>query len=387
MLLREKILESLNRRKSIDQRKLSQIAGVKDAAISRYLNGFEQLNFESILKIVKYLYPVEELSIMGEYVLTQKSKNARYALDYCFMHNLKEQGEELIDRLLHSNNPSDKEWGGMYALLNAINQRERSFRELLQQVEMQKPKECEMQILKGILKAYVYFGMDDFHSIVLHVKDTEKLLEEMKRGYIKDSFYVRLGLMMNYVALFDSNDVEKSRYYSSLIIEQDFFQGAKASAYNQLGHSYLFENYELAKHYMELAIDQFQKNGRDEPIQVVQHNLCFLQSYWRIQRPFPFELKGDSEKVDYAYYLIQSGAKDQAIHLLEEVVVEQISEWNKAFYYYYMGLLHEKKDLFYQSIELFRKKGDFFHIQLPIQELHKLGENELALKMLSTKQY
>lgn len=386
MPLREKILQALYQRKSIDQRRLSQIAGVKDAAISRYLNGYEQLNFESNLKIVKYLFPREEKQVMEEYVLTQKSKNARYALDYCFMNQLREQGNQLIEKLLQSSNPTDREWGNMYALLQTISKNRIGSMDLLQQVELQNPKELEMQILKGILKGYLYFYMKDFHSVSFHILDTEQLLQKLKDSYIKNSFQVRYALIMNYVSLY-ANEIEKARYYSSLIIEQDFFQKAKATAYNHLGHSYLFENFKKARDYMELAFQGFQKYNDESHLKTAQYNLSFLQSYWQVDREFPFELKGEAEKTDYAYFLIQRGEKEKAGEYLKEADVKAMSDWEKAFFHYYAGLTWGEKDSFYESVKYFRRMGDFFHIRLPIDELRKLGENELALKMLSTKEF
>ncbi|GAA0373925.1 hypothetical protein [Bacillus horti] len=87
-MLQEQILRTLDERDGVDQRKLSYVANLNESSISRFLNGYEEINFESALRIVKFLYPEQERVIMATYIPTQKSKNARHALEYCVMSQL-----------------------------------------------------------------------------------------------------------------------------------------------------------------------------------------------------------------------------------------------------------------------------------------------------------
>ncbi|GAA0378836.1 AimR family lysis-lysogeny pheromone receptor [Bacillus horti] len=385
-MLQERILQSLYKKKSIDQRKLSRVAGVNDSTISRYLNGYEQLNFESTLKIVKHLYQDKEKEIMEEYVVTQKSRNARYSMEYCIMNQLPVFCDQILEKLSTSSNPIDKEWASMYSLIRLRRTKKLNPSELLKQVEIINPRELDMQVLKGILKGYIYFDMKDYYSVAMHIRETEVLLQEMKEGFIKEAYQVRFGLIMNYVSLF-ANDVEKARYYSSLVIGQDYFERSKAVAYHHLGHSYLFEDYEKSKQYFDKAIELFKKyNPEDERIRIAHFNFAFLQTYWGKRREFPLDFKNDAEKSDYVFYLIQRGETNKAKQLIDEIDFNEIPEWNKAFYLYYQGLLHKERDYFYQSIERFRKAGDYFHLKPAVEELRKLGESEIALSMLSTRE-
>lgn len=382
-MLQERILNTLDKRDDIDQRKLSKIAGVNESSISRYLNGYDVLNLASVLKIVQYLYPEEEKGIMADYVLTQKSRNARFALEYCDFNNLPNHLEQLIEQLSVSVNPVDREWAKLYRFIRIFKMKALPLEELLWEVEVFDPKELEMKIMKQILKGYIYTELGDFSSLTIHTKYTESFIKQVRTEFLKDCYNIRMGMIMNYVYLY-GNNVEKAREYSLLVLNQDFFEYVKAIAYNQLGQSYMLEDYEKSQRYLKTAVSLFNKYNKNEYREIALRNLSFLQSYWKIERDFPFELVGYNENSEYIYYLIQKGEKGLAGKLLDEIDVSSIPDWNKGFYYFYKGKITGDKNSFYSSVEWFRNAGDRFYLQLPIQELEKLGENSLVLKMLST---
>lgn len=383
-MLQERILNTLEKHDHIDQRKLSRVAGLNESSISRYLNGFEDINFESLLRIVQFLYPEQEIEIMSEQIMNFKSKNARLALEYAVMNLLSDHLDHLLDLLSTSSNPVDKEWAAMYEFIRLQNNKELSPLEFLKKIEVFKPKELEMQILKTIVKGYTYVELNDYNALNLYIRDIEPQIGEIKSNFIQESFNVRLGLIMNYVSLYSNNDPEQARYYSSLVIEQDFFEHVKATAYHNIGHSYLFESYDQAKDYLERSITLSKEQERWQLAHSSSLTLSFIQSFWEIEREFPFELKGYSEISEYIFFLIRKGDKEQAKDLLEQIDIETISDWDKGFHYYYLGLIYDDKDFFYDSVEWFKKKGDKFHLMLPIKELHRLKENEKVLRLLTT---
>lgn len=382
-MLQEKILTTL-RQSNLDQRKISRIAGVNESSFSRFLNGYEVLLFGSVLRIVKQLFPDEEKELMAEYVVTQKSRNARFAMEYCSLNDLPEQLEQLVNKLSASYNPLDKEWSTLYRLM--IHRKKRTFPpdELLSQVEIFAPKEIEMKIMKEILKGYIYYEMRDYGNLELYINPLEKLVEQVKSKYMRDCLRIRIGLLLNYVNLLN-NEIEKSRHHSYLVINQDHFERLKAPAYHHLGHSYLYEDYEKANEYLQKAIELFTKLNQPTSVDKSLYTLSFIQSYWGIEREFPFELKGYQEESEYIYYLIQKGEKERAQEMLEQIDLSTVSDWNKGFHYYYQGLINQRKDTLYQSVKCFQLSNDLFHIKLPLQELLKLGEDKAVIEVWSKK--
>ncbi|GAA0353223.1 AimR family lysis-lysogeny pheromone receptor [Bacillus horti] len=381
-MLPKKILHALEQREDIGQRVLSQVAGVNESTISRYLHGYEELNFESALKIVKLLFPDQEKELMQEYVLTQKSRNARYALEYCTMNRLPAHCEQIIDILASSSNPIDKEWATLYRFTRIQNQQQLHPLELLKQIEIFNPKQLEVQILKTIIKAYIFVELNDYQSLKLYMKDIEISIANVKSSFMQNCLNIRVGLIMNYATLY-GNDIPKARHYSHLVINQHYFPHVKALAFHHLGHSYLFEDYKKANQYLSLAYKSFIENNNETLAYSSQLTLSFIQSYWRIERDFPFELKGHKEKTEYIYYLIQLRETDQAKQVMDEIDVKDLSNWSKGFYYYFQGLLSGEKDAFYHSVDYFRRAGDAFHRRLPIDELKRMNENAILIKIFS----
>lgn len=383
-MIRERILQTLDRREDTDQRKLAHVAGINESSISRFLHGQEEINFEAVVRMVKYLYPHEELEVMKQYIPTQKSRNARYALEYCTMNQIWDQVDDLINLLMKSTNPVDKEWAAMYELVRMRRENLLPSIGLLQQVETFKPKEPEMQILKTILKGYLYFDMNEHYSLALHIEGVEDLIKQVKSTFIRESFMVRLGLIMNMVYLY-ANNLDDARRYSYAVIGQDFYESKKGAAYNNLGQSFMFEDYYRAEDYLSKALNYFTTYNLTNYISTVQQNLSFLNSYWGYEHAFTLPLDNHRSNLNYVYHLIKKGEQALAQMQLTKIDFNTLGESDKAYYYYYKGLLIDDSTYFYNSIESFLDLNDYFQLQLPLTELERLGENEKALKIISKK--
>ncbi|MDQ0167761.1 hypothetical protein J2S11_003688 [Bacillus horti] len=334
--------------------------------------------------MVKYLYPQQEKEVMSKYILTQRSKNARHSLEYAVMNQLWDELEQIIELLSSSSNPADKEWATMYDLIYIRKQQLLSPIEQLNKVEVFKPKETEMQIMKSLVKGYIYNDLGERFSIFLHIEDAEANISNLKSSFLKDSFTVRLGLLMGYVTLLE-NRILESRNFNTAILKQDFFEDVKATANHNLGLSYFFEDYQVALNYFNKALDFYLYHDHTIRIRQVRLNLSLLMSYWNIKFDYTQPIGNHSSFLNYTFYLIKKGELALANEYLSKTSVGELAEWDKAFYYYYKGLLTSELSLYYSSVELFLKIDDYFHAQLPLLELQKLGENEIALRILSTR--
>lgn len=382
-MLQERILHTLAITKDLDQRKLSRIAGVSESSFSRYLYGLENITLHSALKIVKYLYPDQEKEIMSEYVLTQKSRNARFALEYCNINNLIQPFKQLLNNLSDSVNPVDKEWVILYELLGQLKEKTIRLDELKESVELFNPKELEMQIMKQLFKAYISFLENDTSGLRLHVSGIEDLIKGIKSEFLKDCYNMRLGIIMGHVSLI-SNDIEETRYYCSLVINQNLFEELKALAYNNLGHTYMFDNYDVSKGYFETCLKLYTNptEHNQDNREVVELNISFLQSYWKIEREFSLDIhKNHKTLASYIFYLIQKGDLTRAKEYASKVDSSSLSDFDHAFHYYYLGLIYQSKKYFYHSIKWFQRAEDFFRIQLPIKKLLEMGEDEELLSV------
>lgn len=380
-MLRERILNKLKHMEGLDQRTLSQIAQVSEPAMSRYLNGFEEIKFESALRLVKYLYPEQEREVMSEYIPTQKSMNARHALEYCAMNGLWDLVEQTIKLLSSSNNTVDKEWAAMYQFFLMNTKRLLSPLEQLHQIEIFKPREKEIQILKSILKAYIYHELTEYRSVVLHVKDIDLQLLEIKTEFIKISFTVRINLIMS-VIYKRANNLVQSRKYCHFILEQNYFDIVKAKAHQQIGLSYLYEDYQKSLYHLKEELKLNTYYGKVDFINKNLRNISFLKSFWGIDHTYSLPLDNLGYFLNYVYYLIKKDDLLLARKKINQIDINQLSERDIAFYYYYQGLITNEISHHLLSIKTFLNLNEHYHLQLPLKEIQKLQGNDAILNLL-----
>lgn len=380
-MLRERILEKLKHTEGLDQRTLSQIAQVSEPAISRYLNGFEEIKFDSALRLVKHLYPEQEREVMSEYIPSQKSKNARHALEYCVMTQLWELLEQTVKLLSASKNPVDKEWATMYELILLRKRKLLTPLEQLKEIEVFKPREKELHILKSIFKAYIYGELKEFRIIMLFIHNLDSSIKSIKDKFVKDSFTVRLSLLMSYVCI-NTNNLEQLRKYCYAIFEQDYFEDVKAPAHVNISLSYMYENYKKSLYHLNKALNLYNTLIQEDKIKQAMLNLSFLKSYWGVHYTFTLPLDDNTTYLNYLYYLIKKGDVLLAKKYIQQVNVAKLSDWDKAFYYYYKGQLTKEISDYLKSIKIFLNLNNHFYLQLPLQEVQKLKGDEVLLSLL-----
>ncbi|GAA0368738.1 AimR family lysis-lysogeny pheromone receptor [Bacillus horti] len=382
-MLQHHILQALNKKKGINQKRLAQVARTNESSISRFLHDFEELNFEGILRIVQFLFPSQEHDMLRLIIPKFRSRNARHALDYSIMHRLDQEAEHLITVLKSSTNPVDKEWATIYTLIHKRNLNSLPLLEQLKQIEIFHPREPDMKVLKMVLHAYICFDLHLYPFLSLHSFEVDEKLKQLKSTFMRQSLNVRYSLLMGYYSL-NMNDITKARWYYSSILDQAFFKHMLPTVYFYLGQSYLYEDYEQAYYLMSYAAHAFAEAGREDLYHTSQLMLSFLQSYWRVDRDFPFELVSYAEELEYIYYLIQLDQKEQAKSFLTKLDIHHVPSHSKGFVYFYLGLLYGDKEFFYHSVEWFRLTGNYFYCQLPLRELRKMQENRVILRVLST---
>lgn len=384
-MLRKRLLKILDKKDGLNQIRLAKIAGVTEPTISRYLNGVEQLGFEPIRKIIKYLFSDSEKEYMAEFAYTQELQNARCCLEYSSINSMHDVTTHLIEKLSESNNRTDREWAKTYQYVHNITVLNHAPRDFIFELEQFLPKKEEMKILKTIAKCHALFHLDKHIDIFDLLQSISPDVEKLQNEFLKQSYMTRINVIMTYIYLY-RNNISDARKASEFVINQDITENIKAGSYLNLGHSYFFEDYHTAKSYYDLALNAFLQRNRMDLVNATRYTVSFLQSYHRIERDYEAStLEEYQEKSDYIYYLIQKGDKIKAKELLEGIEVETIPDWNKGFYYYYLGLIENNKDPFYESVKWFRKTSNFYHLEMPIQSLRDLGENETVLEIFTSQ--
>lgn len=380
-MLREHILNHLEKQ-GIGQRKLAEVADVSESTISRFLNDRDELNFEAVFRIIKFLFPEKEKEYVAQYALTQRSMNARLCMEYGMVHRLWHITENIIHTLYDSTNPLDKEWAKIYELELLRLNRRINHEQLLLELKKYFPRALEVQIMHSFITACIYYDLNRHHLLYELLENMEQQIEQVKSSFLKHCFNIRLGLLLTNYFL-KKNDIDRVRKYSLKVIKQDVADHVKANAYFSLGQSFQFESYDQAYEYMKIAYESFLISEEQERVQECELSISFLKSYWRIDHEFPRSLNSTQQTLEYIYHLIQRGEEEQAEELIYKVDPAFINDRDKGFYYYYLGLIQQKEPPFLHAVKWFKQTGNLFYLLLPIQELRKLQVDDFLLDILT----
>ncbi len=339
-------------------------------------------NFNSLLKIVRELFPDREFELMNNYLRTvdPNKKTARVGLEYANMSRIDDLYEHLIEKLLDSSNAESKEWSQLYHLYQQGIKGSLPQLEIVDKVNEMRIKTPEMKVYSKLIIIYSYYHLGLFDIL----KQTSKLVDHqivnIKDEFIKDSFTSRYGLVMTTVSL-HSGSIEGVRTYGEMTLQSCQRSVINCQVLLQMGNSYMFESYEKSMEYFHKALSICNVSNKEEQI---KNSMNFVNNYWG-KNPDFLDYSSDtvSDKHEVAFHYIQSGRQDEGINLLNELNFEELTHGQKGFNLFYKGLATGNKNFYYESVRHFNLAGEKFYKKLPLIELRKLGENEIILDALS----
>lgn len=363
-------------------KKIAKIAHKSAPSISRFVNGSHIIDLRSAVKIIKHYFPMQEKEIMTDFCVNMDRKNGRTAIEYSMVNGLEALSQILLEKLRSSGNRIDNEWARAYELEILRNKQGASSIDLLHQIYRTRADSVEMKVYLLILASYCYFDLRQIDLIQRNLLEAEYLIPQINDDFIRESYQVRLGQVLTVIFL-SQNQVEDARKYGLAVIENELFRAISGPVYHAIGNSYLFDDYEQAIYYLEIARDIFIERNRLVQAQEVKDSIIFTQLFhgYKAEQLIDTEsVKGKHSKV---FELISEGKNQDALDLLETIQADLLPDYTKGFHYYYKGRILKQEDLYFEAIYYFKKSGDVFYRQLPCLELKKLGISPLALKALS----
>ncbi|MDE5415431.1 AimR family lysis-lysogeny pheromone receptor [Alkalihalobacterium chitinilyticum] len=337
---------------------------------------------ESNQDIAEYLSTADDVeqAILN---LDPNSHLARTALEYAINNSMTNVLDELIEKLLTSDNEESQSWAEVYRIDREVVKGNLSLIEATNKLTYMKSEAKELNALRKIFQLYNYHDLKYFEMVSTLSELVQAEIEELVNGYIKKSLISRLGLVMQAVYL-HLNDLEKCRNYGNIILDNAVTEKARGVALRNIANSYTLINYDIAIMYFNESKALFQKLGQHVELTNSQRSLNFAHCYWNKQENFsrtspynaPEEIQG------YAYYLIKNKEYTQAEKLLEQLQTNITNNFQLGFQYYYKGLIKNCEDYFLESVTHFKKAGDYYYRNLPLIELKKIGVNNVVLDAL-----
>jgi hypothetical protein len=348
-MVRVKFRKAMDR-KNINQKLLASKTGCSTAIMTKFFNKEKPITFEYVLNMAKYLVPEEEEDVMVKYTgeLTDP-KHLKPAIEYCSTHRRFNDLNELIERCSNHKEISLRRWADVYRLF-ACWQKEPS-RDTLQYIIKIKEvytDDPELMPMLSFFELYVYYALNQYQMVDQLSHVTEKLIDGMKDGYLKQSFQARLAEVMSFVELKIRTNPERSRYHCDILLDSDIGKTFDGFAYHMKGTSYLLEDEENCLHYLTKSVSYYRERHKKEVADNLERNLKLVEQYFNII---------NNRKLD-------------------EVFLQSVYDTDNSFVMFIQGCVQNNKSLLIRSLVRMTKNGDNFLAQLPQQKLQSLGYDE-----------
>ncbi|WP_025029043.1 AimR family lysis-lysogeny pheromone receptor [Caldalkalibacillus mannanilyticus] len=377
MLLRKRILHLLEHGET--RSKLAKIAGVTNSNIGRFIEG-GNLDFYAATKIVRDYWPEEEQDLMTDFSRNMK-RNAKIAMEYAFVTRNRELQKELIQTFKKSKGRLEREWAKIYNIefLRTIEQIKPG--EIIEKLENKFFETLEMKIYSNILLSYAYYDINEFTQSLNKLLSIEYKVADISNELIRRCYTSRMGQVLSSIYFYKDNEKMSKKYYY-LVLEHAIDEVSLASTYHSLGFIYFYSDLELALSNLERSRAMYICGGSPKKTQQVENTINFVQIYHGI-KPSYLKVSDDFKDLhNLAFYYIRMGQSTKAKQLLEQINMDELSNYYKAFHYYYLGELTLDDTYYYDSIIEFIEAGNDFFLRLPIEGLRKNGASEKLLQVL-----
>jgi hypothetical protein len=330
--------------------------------------------FDGFVRLVHELFPDNKFDLMTAFAktLNPQKLTARFMLEYAALYNLDELKTYLIEQLGNSTNKESNDWSFVYGIDEKLIKREISEYEAINKLSTHKYNCPEMKVYSKIVQFYCYYDMRNFYMMEALYQDIQNEIEEIKKQFVKDSYYARLFLIECAVNLHSKNIGELRE---KLFLIENALDPIKVVAYLQVGNSYVLTNYEKANKLFNKANELTPEKYKTQ----IKKSMNFNNILWdKIDQYIE-----DGDKSNKLFYYAKTGQIERGLELAENINLYSYTEQQKGFHFFYMGLLLNDKSMFYKSVEHFNKCGEKFYKTLPILELKKAGESSYILDALS----
>jgi transcriptional regulator with XRE-family HTH domain len=380
------IIESLKKAMERENLSLSDVAngtGLSRSTISRYMNNIVEIQFKSLLKIIRFTLPSHERGLVTTACKSfTKPINIKCAFEYFASYRY---FEELTDYLtLHqkSSNKEIQEWVTVYEhILGSKEIPDVYCYEWLENLSKLDTSYLETTIYVKLMKATAYYYLNDFPSMLKETHQALKEVPNISNSFLQQSYYLGAYHFTRYYFLLSKRQINKSRECCDYIINHSFNEFKNASTYHVKGVSFLFEDYEQSLTNFHKAAQLFASSGsKPWTNEIHQRYMPLLKGFWNKHDEVNVEECVDSVR---PYIEYKKGNQARALELLREFEESgKVDKEERPFYLFFLGLAQQDEMILWQSFSTFLMNGELFYAQLPASELQKDPKNEKLVTIL-----
>jgi tetratricopeptide (TPR) repeat protein len=347
------------------------------STVTKFLNGSRQIDPSLAATIVRYICPSLELNFMSQYVLSlTRPENIRKSMEYCSINRLLNELNTLVSNSKTDRNSDVREAGECYQISHGMQTGELSPLETYEKVRFMKASLKENQILLRILEVCSIFNRGEFSFTSVSLGELKKHIDTLGDGYIKESFLCRYYELMHSIKI-KQGDTKIARAYCKRILDSKTSGLVyRAVAFNRIGASFQSEDLDKSIKYYRKAQKLYKAIDRNDLVEITEYNIQFTQILWdkKVDNPIDQELE--------AYSLIKKGMRKTGYNLLcsiddQEQSICPILEFMKGEANVEESIAH-----YYNSMNLYLKKGDRHLASLSQIRLLALGEKDYIVSAL-----
>jgi hypothetical protein len=348
----------------------------------------EMASFDTLLKVVRELFPKEEKLIMKNYCKSLKPncKTARVSLEYAIMNQMPDLLDVMIKKLERSSNKDSQEWAKVYRFEQLRREDSVDKMNIVDELyrEQDKLKTPEMKFFSKIVQYYCYYNVRQIEIMKQIMINSEGLVDKITDEYIFNSFLSRLKLIHVDVSV-HSGRIDEAIELGGFVIDNSCQKNLVFLAHLQVGNANISKSLEKSTFHYNKALqicEELKITGAN--LQQVKRGFNFVNSYWgKKAEHLDFESRDISDIHEVAFSYISEGNSTRGIQILNTINKDEMSGYQLGFHFYYRGLATKDKNYFYKSVEHFNSISEKFYKQLSITELAKMGENQFILNALS----
>lgn len=340
--------------------------------------------FDSLLTMVRRLFPDQEFEIMDSYIRTLNPNQvlARHSLEYADCNRLDGLYEYMMDKLKNSKHRESRDWAGLHEVELRRARGEITNVDFPDIVNKMKFKSPEMKVYSQIVLMYCYYDLRKVQKMKDIAPAIQKQISKLKSPFIRNSFMRRMALAMTGVS-YHLGEMENIRLYGQMILDQPGGPRLKGQVHQFIGNSYIFSNYDRSLYHFTLA----EKYCNNERLAIaIKRSRNFLANYWGKVPPYlDFESKEIPDIHEVVFHHIRSGRMIDALNLLKSTDWESLTLNQKGFHMFYKGIAVNDRDCLFESIEYFTQANERYYLHLPLLELERIGENPEIVRALRLK--
>jgi len=339
-------------------------------------------NLDAMLELVEFLFPNNHEEVFTEYCndLDPNNQFIRDAVEYASLFEKSKMLDVLVKRLKTSTNSKGKEWYGVYEL--SLKSNTFSSDDISSQIEELSPKSKEMKFLSNMLLVKAYIRETKFELADDKLKTILRYENEIKKGYIKDSFTKRLNTTKVSLALRQGDQKATEKMGEQALLVHKLCP-SDVYVLMDMGNAYIMHDYDIAMGYFDRALKL--ANDFNDQVRMIQvkNSIDFCMCYWK-KHQYNNDTHPEEDYSDYnaAFYYLSVGNREAAARCLDSLEEKNADNIDMAFYYFYKGLLTNERKYHVKSVVHFKNARDKHYRKMPIIELEKLGEEDFMIEAL-----